>query len=231
MMKGMPVPTGNVTIEVRISRRGDKGSIRTLVNGKKIVEWEGDISRLSPHKDFKSERVIIAPYEAGYELKDVRREVLTAPSPSGVHMQTITPAIEAEDAEPTKPKGLQEFEKKMSVKATWNKQTGSWYFKIPNKLTFADATRSAIAFGATIAIVDSAEENGILRAMGKGENQWLGYVKNPSDGKLYSMDGNVPQYTNLQSDEGKNPKEQFIQMHGSDRTMGRLSGGPCRDHL
>lgn len=207
-VSGMAVPAGNATIELRVRRNGEKGSIRVSVNGKKNVEWEGDISRLSPHKDFKSsEHIIVAPYEAGYELKDVRREVLTAPATSGARVQTMKPVIEVENTEPTKPKGLQEFEKRTSIKATWNKETGSWYAVTPIKIDYTQAVQTAAAYGANLVVIDSAEENAFVNSIAPGKKVFLGIVRG-RDG-WYKPDGTRVEYTNWGRGEGGN-KSEFV---------------------
>lgn len=215
--KGIVLPAGNVTVELRVRRTGPKGSVLASVNGKKIVEWEGEISRLSPHKDIQSpENIIIAPYEAGFQLKDIRREVPAPRATGGVRVQTMKPVIEAGDMEPAKPKGLQEFEKKMSGKAMWNKETGSWYFLLPGKMSFAEANQIAKVHSASVAVVDSPQENDFVYQLGKGESQWLGIGKNPRDGKLYQANGEPVSYLNWGRDEGTNPREPYVQLNGED---------------
>ncbi len=83
-------------------------------------------------------------------------------------------------------------------------------------MTISEAARLAAANNATVAAIDSENENQIVWQMAKGENQWLGAAKNPRDGQLYLPDGTKAVYTNWGSGEGKNPNEQYVQMNGED---------------
>jgi hypothetical protein len=221
-VKGIVLPGGKHVLQVHVKKQGNGIGIAASVDGKQVLSWTGDINALTQSKDLALEagQTGISTYNSDYTFSDARFMDMGEKQAGPARVQTMKPVIEAGDMEPTKPKGLQEFERKMSVKATWNGETGSWYYLIPNKISFADATKGALAYGATVAIVDSQLENAMLHAMSRGENQWLGYAKNARDGKLYAMDGNPAQYTNMQADEGKDSRETFIQMHGASGQWG-----------
>ena len=221
MTKGIVLPGGKHVLQVHVKKQGNDIGITAFVDGKQILSWNGDINSLAPHKDLMLEpgQTGLSAYNSGFIFSDVRFMDMTAKPAAHTRMHTVKPVIDAKIMEPTKPKGLQEFERKMSVKATWNGETGSWYYLIPNKISFAEATKGARAYGATVAIVDSERENALLRAMihamSRGENLWLGYAKN-RDGKISDVTGNAATYTNWGGGEGTNPREPYVQLNGED---------------
>jgi hypothetical protein len=209
--KGTVLPQGKLTVELRVVRSGTKATIHASVDGKQAVHWEGETSRLSTDDPVAKENIIVSNYEAGFQFTDMRRQtkVPAARTPGASRVQTMKPVIEAGNMEPTRPKYVPK-------EATWNKETGSWYLMLPNKMSFVEANHFAAANSATVVVIDSAIENSIIQTLGKGENQWIGVAKNPKDGKIYDATGNATTYTNWGSGEGTNPREPYVQLNGED---------------
>lgn len=206
----MPAQKTHAAGELRVVRSGGKASVTVSVNGNQIVRWQGDISRLMPHDTETPEEFVIAPYESTFVFTDIRRLSKKAPpqtDASATRVQMMKPVIEVENTEPTKPKGLQEFEKRTSIKATWNKETGSWYAVTPMKIDYTQAVQTAAVYGANLVVIDSAEENAFVNSIAPGKKVFLGIVRG-QDG-WYKPDGTRVEYTNWGRGEGGN-KSEFV---------------------